>query len=76
MVKWVFVLGLFVCYLGSSPLLPPASFRSGDRTVVISYLLGAFGVCPPAITADSVRLYSFRLPNRGDIVILVSCVLY
>ena len=62
-----------------SLLLPPillAVFRSGDRTVEISCLLGSFSVCPPALTADFVRLYSFRLPNRGGIVTLVSCVLY
>ena len=30
---------------------------------------------PLSTTADSVRLHLFRLSNRGDIVILVVCVL-
>ena len=59
-----------------SPPIPLASFRSGDRTVATPYLFGSFSVCPPFTTADSAHLHSFRLPNRGDIVILVAFVHY
>ena len=57
-----------------SPPIRFASFRSGDGTVAISYPLGWFSVYPPSTTADSDRLHWSRLPNRGDIVILVAFV--
>ena len=49
--------------------LPAVSFRSGCRTVVILCLRVCL-VCAflLAITTDSVRLPSFRRPNRDDIV--------
>ena len=65
-----------VClFFGLSPPVPLAFFRSGDRTVAISYLLGSFSVYPPSTTADSVRLHWFRLSNRGYIIIRVAFVL-
>ena len=44
--------------------------------MAISYILGLFGVYPFTATADSIRLHSFRLPNRGDVAILDALVLF
>ena len=65
---------LGACLSRLSPPIP-LTFRSGDLTVAISYLLGSFSVYPPSTTADSVCLHSFRLSNRGYSVILVVFVL-
>ena len=55
-----------------SPPLPTASFRSGCRTVVILCLRVCL-VCVflLSITIDSARFFSFRRPDRGDIVYFV-----
>ena len=60
---------MLVCFWHLSPPLPPASFRSGCRIVVILYLRVCL-VCVflLSITTHSARLLSFRRPNRGDIV--------
>ena len=50
------------------------SFRRANRGDIVS--LGSIQRVPPSTTADFVCLHSFRLWDRGYIVVLVAFVLY